>query len=482
MNEELKAAFDEVAGLVKTLAETVKVQGEQQVAMQGTAMTEEKVQRIMADFLVAQENQRRVAARSARLPWVTSDANLDSMNPMGVSHHALLPEKPTLQKAVFMTEPELKTRFTGDRVADIKGFQKLWDDVYLLSMIRKCPPSELVGEEYQLYKRLQEQGYAINKAMDTGTAGEGYEWVATAMSADMVEMVHLAYRVANLFEHFPQPVKIYPWPIQTSDLTPYYVPESADDNSEKIPASTMGTSNTTFTARKFAGRTLVSTEGLEDFIIPILPALKQGLADALVFGVEDCIINGDRTSPHQDTDVLNAKDARKAFTGIRKYTQAGAKTSLATFNASNMRAVRKTMGKFGVMPVEQLVWIVPVCAMAKILDFDEVKTMDKYGPLASVLTGEIGKLDGISIVASEKVRENLNDAGTYDGMTTTKTIVQLVWRPGFKIGDRRLITVKTDEDIETDQILAVGTQRLDFEPMRPYASEYIVAQGYNITS
>jgi hypothetical protein len=44
------------------------------------------------------------------------------------------------------------------------------------------------------------------------------------------------------------------------------------------------------------------------------------------------------------------------------------------------------------------------------------------------------------------------------------------------------VTVKNISDIETDQEILVVTQRLDFQPKYPAASEYAVGLGYKITS
>jgi len=52
-----------------------------------------------------------------------------------------------------------------------------------------------------------------------------------------------------------------------------------------------------------------------------------------------------------------------------------------------------------------------------------VRTVDKYGQFATVLNGELGKIDGIPVIVSEKIRENLNASGVYDGTTTTKTLL-----------------------------------------------------------
>jgi hypothetical protein len=117
------------------------------------------------------------------------------------------------------------------------------------------------------------------------------------------------------------------------------------------------------------------------------------------------------------------------------------------------------------------------------LGIAEVVTVDKYGPSATILTGELAKLDGIPIVVSEFVREDLNDAGVQDGMTETDTVLPLVYRPGFMYGDRRNVTMLVLREVyaEMDQDAIIATQRLDFQAMHEATTEFIVGLGYNIT-
>jgi hypothetical protein len=48
------------------------------------------------------------------------------------------------------------------------------------------------------------------------------------------------------------------------------------------------------------------------------------------------------------------------------------------------------------------------------------------------------------------------------------------------MGDRRRVTVKTDQNIETDQQILVVTERKDFTNLYAVATHNIVGQGYNL--
>lgn len=160
-------------------------------------------------------------------------------------------------------------------------------------------------------------------------------------------------------------------------------------------------------------------------------------------------------------------------------TQAGAKVNLDTFALHSIRRMRQAMGVFGVDPA-QLVFLTSMSVYHKMLNLDQVTTVDKYGPNATVLRGELGKLDGVPIVISEFARADLNASAVYDGVTTDRSILQLIRKDQFKIGNRREFRLESDRDITTGVNILVASQRLHFRDVAPYASNKIAAMGYNI--
>jgi HK97 family phage major capsid protein len=230
-----------------------------------------------------------------------------------------------------------------------------------------------------------------------------------------------------------------------------------------------------------------SEELSEDSIIPVMPLVRRNIVIAIATAIEQAIINGDTTGSHQDSDVTVATDARKAWMGYRKCAQSSAKVSLSTFTGDTLMSVRKAMGKYGVNPGD-LALVVGISGYMQLLNLRDaqnnqlVTTLEKYGSGATILTGELARIYGIPIIVSEHMRETLNATGVYDGSTTTKTILLIVYKPGFLIGNRRMLTIKSAEDITTDQTVLVATQRLAFAPIYSAATDYTVGLGYNISS
>lgn len=242
------------------------------------------------------------------------------------------------------------------------------------------------------------------------------------------------------------------------------------------------TAQATLDAKKLITVCQLSYELEEDSVVAMLPVIKSDIVSALAEGIENAAINGDDSATHQDADVTATDDVRKAWKGYRKLALSAAKVDLATFNIANLRAIRKAMRKYGV-DQNQLAWIAGISVYNQMLSLSEVTTVDKYGPNATVLAGELAKLDGIPVIVSEFVREDLNATGVYDGTTTTKTIVLLVRRDGFLYGDRRTVLIETDKDVKAQTTDVVASQRIAFaQRILPATSERIVGLGYNITS
>jgi HK97 family phage major capsid protein len=356
--------------------------------------------------------------------------------------------------------------------------QERADDIYLASKFLRRDPRSL-----KMWRVFASEASALRKAMDTATDAEGLDWVPTGFSGELIRKVKLQLKVAALHRRIAMPTNPFRLPIDGADATAYLFAESTSDTSSKITASTPGTGDVTFDAIKIACRVLVSTELEEDSVVAILPLLRDKIVQALAEAQENAAMNGDTDGTHMDSDVTSSADVRKAWDGYRKLALSAAKIDCGTFNKTNLRAIRTAMGKYGVNP-NNLAWIAGVSVYNKMLGLDEVVTLDKYGPSATILTGELGKFDGIPIVVSEFIREDVNANGVYDGVTTDNTVLPLVYRPAFLYGDRRNITLKVSQELymETDQDVAIATQRLDFKPVQDATSEPIVGLGYNIAT
>lgn len=375
----------------------------------------------------------------------------------------------------------LETPPTDQAGAKYYEFQRKADEVYSLSLLLNQPAHTL--KAYKDFKNWA-TGSGLQKALSTSVSGEGSEWIPTGYSPRLFEKARLEMKVANLFERIPLPNATYVLPVQTADSTAYLVPENTSNDGTKIPASQPTSSNATFTAKKLAARVRVSDEANEDAVFPLLAFVERNVAQAIANAIETCMLNGDTTATHQDSNVTSAFDAKKAFKGLRKLASDKSATlsnSDAFPTTTHLHTLRAIMDTVYFVNPGNLAYIMGGIDYLHVMqDTTNVTTMEKYGPAATILTGELGRAWNIPIIVSEFQNENLNASGVYDGSTTDRNVLQIVHRPSFLWGSLSSgIRLERGRDIETQQEIVVASIRADFLDLRGSTAKN-VANLYNI--
>jgi hypothetical protein len=100
-------------------------------------------------------------------------------------------------------------------------------------------------------------------------------------------------------------------------------------------------------------------------------------------------------------------------------------------------------------------------AYAKLLNLPEFATMDKAGPNATNLTGQVGVIDGIPVFATAEMgltQANGKISGTPANNTKGQAIC--VFRPGWMIGYRRQVQATVEFVSFADVYHLIVTARL----------------------
>jgi len=364
----------------------------------------------------------------------------------------------------------------------------------LLNVLMKRPMNEgidagvltkAISDGDRMLERFRGRILEGTKALTSTGAGTGDELVPTDLSAELLRRFYMASRIAQLTmaNEITMPTQPYIFPLSTT--RPTFKLEAVENTA--ATASDPGTGQVTLNAKKFMGLVEYSYELDEDSIVPILGWLQGLLGETAAAVWESVLINGDDTATHMDTDTAAiAKAPEKAFKGWRKLALAVTelKKDLSTggINEANLRIMRKAMGKYGLTQTD-LLWLVGPLGGADTEAIANVTTIDKYGPRATILTGELSNLFGIPIIKSEMVRENLNATGVQDGVTTTKGSVLLVNWKRFLYGVRRDMMVETDVDKLSQKNQIILSFRRAMSPIEvPSATVPTVTVGYNYTA
>lgn len=364
---------------------------------------------------------------------------------------------------------------------------------YTAQIFHGAPHDRIGASEKSDYvakvKNIGETYYGKNefmprlKAFTSTGSGTGDEWVPTMLSSNYIEEYQITPVLEQRFEKVNMPSNPYDQATQSGLKKARKIAENA-----QITDTTFSTGKLTFTATKIGEHHILTEEMTEDSAPDIMAAARDHVIMSQLRAVESAILNGDDDGTHIDSDsqAAGADVAEKIWKGLRRQALANSANGSTVDFANgavtepNLRTLRSRMKKFGSKPEECLLIVGPV-VLQQMLALPSVITVEKFGPMATILKGALAAYQAIPIVNSEHMREDLNASGVYDGTTTTRAGIILVNLKRWYIGIRRPIVVKAMADLAYyDRFLLASYQRKDFQGMAQGASEVSVSYGYNI--
>jgi len=253
------------------------------------------------------------------------------------------------------------------------------------------------------------------------------------------------------------------------------VGESTAYNSSNFTTSKTGSNRVSVSASKFVIHQMWSGEMEEDSIIPFVPFLREEQVRALAYYSDSLVLNGDTTNAgtgNINLDDANPDDTKHylAFDGIRHVglvDNTGNSTDCAgAVDYDKILALRGKMLDLTYLDdwghpndPNDLIFVGNPSVADTLCGLDEVITVDKYGPAATVLTGEVTKIGRHPFIAS--IAMPLTEA---DGFKNTaagaKSQIVAFNRRAFVLGIRRGLKIETERLIGSDQSRIVLSTRL----------------------
>lgn len=293
----------------------------------------------------------------------------------------------------------------------------------------------------------------MRKFLSASGSGTGAELVPTG-TAELWEDISLASKVANAVGIVPMPTDPFDFPVGWGAVT-WRKGAAGTETTGSEPATAKSTLTTTEQIAEIAW----SYDLDEDAVLAVLPSLRAELARSAAEQIDAFVLNADGTTGlNSNINLIDGTPASDAYylsagqDGIRHYylvDNTGQSTNIASaLDDAKWRAGVGRMGKYGVDP-NQVVAITNVKTyLLSILGLSNVRTVDKYGPAATILTGELAKIDGIPIIVSASMPLAMS-TGKVSGTPANNTTGQiaLVHRPSWKIGFRRQLLIEVDRDI-----------------------------------
>ena len=302
-----------------------------------------------------------------------------------------------------------------------------------------------------------ERGFKT-RAMDSQETGYGLELIG-------VEYANSLWQAARNLDTLVGDIRVIP--MATSSMKVPIdgnVPEMvlASENTSAgntLPTTQKTPSNrATLTAVKFAIYQTWSAELEEDSVIAFVPFLRDMLAMSAAVHLGSAYLNGDTTDA--GTGNINLDDANPADTkhylawdGIRHdwlvTTTGQGKNMAAAIDPKEINVARGKLNggdddvdnaitniNWGLNP-RNLRAIMDWDTYMALLDTDKVTTVDKYGPGATILTGELGSIYGIPIIIPPYASKTEADgkASTTEASNTKGQIT--VFAPAAYLGGNR---------------------------------------------
>lgn len=346
-------------------------------------------------------------------------------------------------------------------------------------------------DDYTLVKTLSSSGSApksLAKVRDivhqapvqvqrifADSSGIGAEWIPDEMLPTLERNLTALRRVAGAFDTMTLPNSTTLLPYLTTGFRPYIKAAATADDPAQYTSSSMTTEQRVITATGFAVRAQVADDAEEDSIIAVLPTVRAELAQAIVDGEEDAIINGD-TGTHQDTALASwdirgrwgssglggSADHRRAWVGLRARAYDVSNTlNRATFDADTLLADRATLDSPHGVEGSLILITSPEAYFSKLLAMDQVQTMDVF-PQPTIVSGQLGQVYGMPIIISEFLSADLQSTGLFTTTGGSTSSMILVNRDRFKLGQLRGATIEVDKDITRGVHQMVSTVRETF--------------------
>lgn len=208
----------------------------------------------------------------------------------------------------------------------------------------------------------------------------------------------------------------------------------------------------TMTAHKLVTKEYLGDEEEEDTIIPLMPIIRDAMARRFAYSSDLAVLRGPgTTTPYNPITGLTGLGS-----GTTNVTVTGGAAWGANLTEDSFVDMRRNLRLWG-LNASRLILFVSHDCYYEMMKFDNFKTVDKLGPLATILTGEVGKLFGMSVVVSQAFDNTAIAAGT-----TGATVATLVNVDNFVKGELRTLRAESGREIEDQRNIFVLSRRFGF--------------------
>ena len=221
----------------------------------------------------------------------------------------------------------------------------------------------------------------------------------------------------------------------------------------------------TLTAYKLATKEYIAFEEDEDTLIPLLPIIREAMARRMAKTLDKAMLIG-------------AGDATTPLKGLGTYDPAGGDgsllqptvtlaTSSTAMTALKMMEARRKLAAWGLNPAE-LIAFVSTQAYFELLEDTNFLTVDKAGPNATLLTGQVGSIGNTPVIVS----------ASFNAAAAGEPAAVVVNPRNFLVGTHRGMRVDSDDEVVNQRSVLVASMRIGMTQLSTTDGHGVVAVRY----
>ena len=307
----------------------------------------------------------------------------------------------------------------------------------------------------------------VSKALTATGAGTGDEYVPTGMAASLWNDFFIQSRVASQFDTVQMPTDPWDWPLGWGDGT-----WRKGTQNTATTVSDPATAKCTMTATEQVLDYNFSYSLDEDSVVAVMPSLRAQIARDGAEQVDRFVMNADSTNtatgninlddadPDDDSYYLSA--GQDGLRHLVIVDNTGQSTDIsAALDDTKLRAGIGRLGKYATDLNRLVLFCNPKTYVLSMLGLTNVATYDKFGPQATVISGNLLNYAGIPVIPTSSIAlaeddgkvsntANNNDEGT----------VLIAHRDMWKVGFRRNLMLEMFRDVQKRSVILVASFRI----------------------
>lgn len=315
---------------------------------------------------------------------------------------------------------------------------------------------------------------AALKALTSTGVGTGDEFVPTEMAATIWEDIFLATRVADQIMTIPMPTDPFDVPVGIGNITW----RKATQGQPTTP-SDASTNKATLTSTELITEQQWTYTLDEDSIIALMPLMRAEITRSGAEIIDDFIINADSTdaatgninlddaNPPDDSFYLSSGQDGLRHAWLVDNTAQGVNAGGDALADADIVNALGLMDKYAANPSDLVIvsdvqsYLKGFLSSAAGTPGANLLTLDKFGPNAIVLTGQVAAYRGIPVITSAQHRlaeadGKLSTTAASNTLGSLTIFNRLFWKKGFK----RQLMIEMDRDIRSRMMIMVTSMRL----------------------